>query len=69
MSKMNPLAIANLMGKAAEKKAQQPSDQDADDAPKSKKSPKQVAAAKEKEKGKGKLPAPSAKKPPAQGGM
>jgi hypothetical protein len=68
MAKKSPLEIANLMGQAAQQKAQQPNDGDADDAKPGKKSPKQVAAAKEQEKSKGKKP-PQSKKPPMQGGM
>jgi hypothetical protein len=54
---MNPLKIANTMADAAQEKAQGPK----------KKSPKQVAAAKEQEKAKGQQP-PQTKKPmPPQG--
>lgn len=66
----------NLMADAANKKSQQPNDQDADDMPRAnKKKPKQVAAAKEQDKAKGKIPPKAAaqdraKMPkPGQGGM
>lgn len=55
----------NTMASAADKKSKQASDQDADDMPKSKKKPKQVAAAKEQERAKGKMPPQFAKKPGA----
>jgi len=56
MAKKSPLQIANIMADAAQKKSQGPNDHDEDDAPSSKKTPKQVAAAKEQEKAKGKFP-------------
>lgn len=51
---MNPLKIANLMGKAAQQKASQPQQDDEDlPTPNQPKKSKQVAAAKEQEKSKG----------------
>lgn len=64
----SPIQIANLMASAAEKKSKMPNDFDEDDAKPGKKSPKQVAAAKEQEKAKGKTP-PSTKKPMPPKGM
>lgn len=55
---MNPLKIMNTMADAADEKSKNPSLK--------KKSPKQVAAAKEQEKAKGKMPSKETNKAKAQ---